>query len=471
MNPATGNLLDPPEAGLIARLRHRFHVDDRATSSLKAAFVFLIRVVSAGLLILTQILLARWMGAYAYGVYVFAWTLVIIVGDLLPLGFSYTAQRLIPQYRQSGDVAALRGFLRIGPAIVVGIATIFAAVSLMAIAMLGDAMPGVDPLVISIAVCALPAYALGSILEGVARAFDRVSLAMMPTYILRPILLVSLVAIFHFIGFESTAAEAMTAAVLATWLSVTVQAGFVFMRGARITEKGPSDLRVGEWFAVSLRFFTAWSFITLYTYADVVMLNAFSTSDKVGIYFASAKILALTSFVGYAVASVFAHRFVDRNIAGDHEGLRRAVSLSVNLTFWPSLALTGGVLLISKPLLSLFGPEFVAGPEILAVLSFGLLARASIGPAERLLSMLGHQGATAGVYAAAFAMAVVMSFLLVPRFDMLGAALASCAAMMTEATLLWILVRRRLKLNVFAFSPTVFSPSTFMKPRTGDPKP
>jgi peptidoglycan biosynthesis protein MviN/MurJ (putative lipid II flippase) len=68
-------------------------------------------------------------------------------------------------------------------------------------------------------------------------------------------------------------------------------------------------------------------------------------------------------------------------------------------------------------------------------------------------------------------MAVVMSFLLVPRFDMLGAALASCAAMMTEATLLWILVRRRLKLNVFAFSPTVFSPSTFMKPRTGDPKP
>lgn len=471
MNPATGNLLDSSQAGLIARLKHRFHVDDRAASSLKAALVFLIRVVSAGLLILTQILLARWMGAYAYGVYVFAWTLVIIVGDLLPLGFSYTAQRLIPQYRQAGDLAALRGFLRIGPVIVVGIATVFAAISLTAITMLGDAMPGVDPLVVSIAVLALPAYALGSILEGVARAFDRVSLAMVPTYILRPILLVLLVALFHVIGFESTAAEAMVAAVLATWLSVAVQAGFVFMRGARIAEKGPTDVRVGEWMGVSLRFFTAWSFITLYTYADVVMLNAFSTADKVGIYFASSKILSLTSFVGYAVASVFAHRFVDRNIAGDHAGLRRAVSLSVNLTFWPSLALTGAVLLISQPLLSLFGPEFVAGPEILAVLSLGLLARASIGPAERLLSMLGHQGATAGVYAAAFAMAVVMAFLLVPRFDMLGAAMASCAAMMTEAALLWIIVRRRLNVNLFAFSPGVFSPSLFLKGRSAGPSP
>src|SRR4051812_24648772 len=76
-----------------------------------AGTIFIIRVVSAGLAYLSQILLARWMGGSDYGVYVYVWTWVLLLGSMLDFGIAVSAQKLIPQYRASGEHALLRGFL------------------------------------------------------------------------------------------------------------------------------------------------------------------------------------------------------------------------------------------------------------------------------------------------------------------------------------------------------------------------
>ena len=53
---------------------------------------------SAGLIYLSQILLARWMGSFEFGIYVYVWTLVLLIGDLADLGLATAAQRFIPEY-------------------------------------------------------------------------------------------------------------------------------------------------------------------------------------------------------------------------------------------------------------------------------------------------------------------------------------------------------------------------------------
>ena len=56
-------------------------------------------------------LLARWIGAVEFGIYVYAWTWLQMVGDIIHLGLPLTAQRIVPEYTQRNDLDGLRGFL------------------------------------------------------------------------------------------------------------------------------------------------------------------------------------------------------------------------------------------------------------------------------------------------------------------------------------------------------------------------
>jgi hypothetical protein len=76
-----------------------------------AGTVFLLRVASAILAYGSQVLLARWMGSFEFGIYVYVWTWVLLIGQPLDLGLGTAAQRFIPEYRESGAHDLLRGFL------------------------------------------------------------------------------------------------------------------------------------------------------------------------------------------------------------------------------------------------------------------------------------------------------------------------------------------------------------------------
>src|SRR3981189_2734572 len=103
-------------AGVIARLRSMLGgmlVGSSEASLTKrlAGTIFIIRVVSAALAYLSQILLARWMCGSDYGVYVYVWTWVLLLGSMMDFGISVSAQKLIPEYRTRGEHDLLRGFL------------------------------------------------------------------------------------------------------------------------------------------------------------------------------------------------------------------------------------------------------------------------------------------------------------------------------------------------------------------------
>ena len=81
----------PQPAGLMARLRALTGRDGSSEASLTrrlAGTIFIIRVVSAALAYVSQILLARWMGGSDYGVYVYVWTWVLLLGSMMDFGIS-----------------------------------------------------------------------------------------------------------------------------------------------------------------------------------------------------------------------------------------------------------------------------------------------------------------------------------------------------------------------------------------------
>src|ERR1700749_140916 len=102
--------------GFIARLRGMMSrllggSNEASITNRLAGTIFIIRVISAAMAYLSQILLARWMGGSDYGVYVYVWTWVLLLGSMMDFGISSSAQKIIPEYRARGEHALLRGFL------------------------------------------------------------------------------------------------------------------------------------------------------------------------------------------------------------------------------------------------------------------------------------------------------------------------------------------------------------------------
>ncbi len=446
--PATTGLV-----GLMARLRRKLAGGSSEASLTRrlAGTIFIIRVISAGLAYFSQVLLARWMGTSDYGIYVYVWTWVLLLGSMMDFGISASAQKIIPEYRTSGEPPLLRGFLSGSRWLTFAVSTLVSFALAGIVKLLSPWIDPAEELPLYIGCMTLPAFVVANTQDGIARSHDWMQLGLMPQFIIRQALIIGITGGAFLLGYHLGAVAAMIASAGAVWIAMTGQMVVLNRKLADHIEPGPKAYDISGWLAVSLPILLVESFYLLLSYTDVLVLQQFRPSDEVGVYFAVVKTLALVSFIHYAMSATTAHRFAEYNALGDKVRLSAYVAHAINWTFWPSLAATIVLLALGKPLLWLFGPQFVIGYDIMFVAAIGLVVRAAIGPVERLLNMLGQQKICALAYALAFLMNVVLCIALVPRFGGHGAAAATSMSLTFETVLLFWIVRQRLGLHVLAF--------------------
>src|SRR3981081_2161833 len=184
-----------------------------------AGTIFVIRVASAALAYLSQILLARWMGGSDYGVYVYVWTWVLMLGSMMDFGISVSAQKLIPEYRASGDHALLRGFLSGSRWMTFIVSSI---VSLLLAGVVKTLSPWIEPgavVPLYIGGLTLPAFVVANTQDGIARSHDWMRLGLMPQFIIRQSLIIGFTAGGFVLGFHLGATTAMLASAAAVWIA------------------------------------------------------------------------------------------------------------------------------------------------------------------------------------------------------------------------------------------------------------
>lgn len=310
---------------------------DSSVARRLAGTAFLIRVVSALVAFLSQIALARWLGGYQFGIYVYVWTWILLLGL---------------------------------------------------------------------------AYALGA---------------------------------------PMTAISATLIAVVTLWAVTLAQLVVLDRRLPTMVEAGPKSYAVGSWLATAAPIFVVEAFYLLLTYADVIVLQAFRPSNEVGIYYVAAKTMALVAFIYFSVAQTLAHKFAEYHVGGDRKRLADFLAVAVRMTFWPSLGSVAVLLVFGRPLLRMFGADFVSGYYLMFIIAIGLLARASVGPAERLLNMLGERRSCALIYAGSFALDLVLCLLLIPPMGITGAAVAGAITLVCESASLYYIAKTRLGMHCFIF--------------------
>jgi len=424
---------------------------ERSITQRMAGSAFLIRSAAAVLAYGTQVLLARWMGTFEFGIYVYVLTWIMLIGPVADLGLASSAQRFIPEYTENKGFALLRGFLSGSRWLTFAISTALALLGAGGIMLLRNYLDEYVQIPLYLACATLPMWAVMGTQDGIARTYNWINLALLPIYIFRQVLFLVLAGIAYLVGFKVDALTVTAVGAIAIWVTAFGQMLTLNRRLRREVPPGRKTYAPRTWLAISLPMFMVESFHLLLTYVDILLLKQFRSAEEVAIYYAAAKTLALVAFVYFSVSAAVAHKFTLYHLSGDREGLSAFLADTIRWTFWPSLVAIVFILAFGKLFLSAFGPQFTQGYEVMFILAIGLLARAAVGPVERLLNMVGQQRICAVVYSTALAANVVGCCLLIPPYGIEGAAAATSIAFLLESILLFWVTKRRLGLHVFIF--------------------
>jgi O-antigen/teichoic acid export membrane protein len=239
-----------------------------------------------------------------------------------------------------------------------------------------------------------------------------------------------------------------TLAYSVSWAVATAWATYLWYRETRgFGHDRPLEGEVGDLIRYGAPRAPAALFSQLLFWTDVFVLAAFATSREVGIYSAAARAAQVILLFIISVSLMFSPFVADLYARGEREKLDR---LYKQLTRW-TLAVTLPLFIVlavtPASALQLFGAEFGAGADALAILLLGQLVNVATGTVGFILIMVGRTGWDLVVYAASVAFDIAAAVLLISGLDLgiVGAAIAGASTMalskLARLYLVWRFVR------------------------------
>ena len=199
----------------------------------------------------------------------------------------------------------------------------------------------------------------------------------------------------------------------------------------------------------SLPMLIAGSLMLIMGWTDTIMIGIFKNETDVGIYSIALKISSVTSIILMAVNSMAAPKFAQQYSKKNFSELQHIVSRASMLTFWATLPIVLFIVILSTPLLSIFGEEFTVAKNTLLILIFGQLINAASGSVGYLMQMTDNQKLFQYIIFLSLLINIVLNYLLIPTYSFEGAAIASAISLITWNIISIIFVYK--KLNIVTF--------------------
>jgi O-antigen/teichoic acid export membrane protein len=399
-----------------------------------------IQVGGIGIGYLGQVLLARWIGADAFGSYTFIVVWAQSLSLLALLGFDIGVVRFIPEYLFHRDFAGIRGILRWSRTLALGLGILLSGVSILT----GRLLPNETTRSPAFWIGALliPLAALVELQTDIIRSKQKIGLAYAPQYVGQPLLFLGGAAAMLWSLHVLTELEALLA--LGGSYAAVILLQLWLVRREYPPEAAGLRYEIGKWTLVCVPLMLTTFFSILLLRMDTLMVGFLLDVKQVGIYAAAYKTAAMVSFALVAtnaivvplIASCFARR--------DMQALQEAVRLSVLVGFGLAVTLAVSVVATSGFLLGAFGKEFLQARSALYLLIFGQLINVGAGPVVQLLIMTGHERETLRVLGASAGAHFLLCLVLIPLWGINGAAATSLISMTLWNVWLAILVVRRL---------------------------
>jgi O-antigen/teichoic acid export membrane protein len=420
-----------------------------------------LRVANAGFALLTSVLLARLLGPSGYGVYAFAFSVVMLLALPTQAGLPTLLVREVARYEEQGRWDLIRGLLRRSNQAVVLLAFGVGGVAAVVVLLAGPGPGSLQATTFLWALTLLPLMALGNLRGAALRGLRRVVQGQLPEFLVRPGLLLLALAVALLLGpslsspFELTpplamalhAASALVAFAVGIWL---------LRRELPSTVRGAAPAYETRAWLGSLLPLTMLAGMQLIAgQMDVVLLGLLASAREVGIYrvawSVSLPVLFTLTGVNLVVAPYFSRAFA----AGDVAQLQRLATWSARVAAAVAVPAALVLMLAGGPILGfVFGDEFAVGATALALLAAGQLCSVIAGSVGTILNMTGHERDTMVGVGIAAAVNLILNLILIPKFGMNGAAVATMVSLVIWNSVLVLRVGTRLGIASVAWHPS-----------------
>lgn len=415
--------------------------------------VFMAQACGTGVGYILQICLARWMGPTEYGFYTYlmAWT---YIGSMFAaMGFGPSLLRFVPEYHTKQDEGRLKGVIRGSLVLTLGSSLLLALVGTGVVLWL-NASRGIDQMTaILLALWSIPLLTTNRLTISVLRGIRKMVAAYAPTRVLRPtLILLGSLGVFAAQGYDSLSSAAVMAVTIAALFIVEVVAGLVAERSLSHNHQVRPTYDLRGWLRVSLPLLLIGSFVKVLKQTDVLMIGLLLTAGDVGFYNAAVKTSNLAGFALSSVSGIAAPMIAATYAEGNPVKLQRLMNRVSQIVVLPSLLVTIGLVVLARPILWTFGPDFVQAQWCLIILAIAQFIRASTGPAGHLLELTGHQDESARARAGSAFTNIALNLIGISLFGIVGAALATAMAILLERVWIDRLVARHIRINASVFS-------------------
>ncbi len=272
----------------------------------------------------------------------------------------------------------------------------------------------------------IPLFSIHCINEQTFRGMKKISIfsffqstsKMMMTVILF-LIFYYLLGINHNVGIYS-----YFSALLLVFISSTIFVFIKLRKGIREELIKPSVLLES-----SIPMMMSTSVLLLMSWADTLMLGIFCDESQVGIYNVAVKVAFLASFALTSINSISAPKISETYNNKDLPAFYKVVSQTTKTIFFSTIPLVAFVFIFPEFILNFFGKEFLSARVALLILVFSQLINTMSGSVGIILNMTGKEKIFRNILSIALVINVTLNLLLIPRFGIEGAAIASATSM------------------------------------------
>lgn len=412
-----------------------------------------IQGAGAVLVFLSEVLLARILGAPEYGMYalVMAWLQVMVIVALL--GSNQLLLRFVPVYLSMTDWPLLRGVLRQCVRITLLISATAVLIAAGILFALQDRMDSHVQTSFLVGFAVLPFAALSAQRQAILRGFHRVESALVPELIVRPSLLIALLLAFAW-GMNASVSATTALGMNGLAFVVTFALGWYWQRRVIPAEANAvqPDTRTREWLRVALPLFLIAGLQLLIIRLDILMLGAIAGREQAGIYAAAGRIADVVVFALVSANAIVAPMIAGLYARKDIGGLQQVLTMLARGIVLFTIPLALAVVYFGRDILDMFGDGYRTAYVPLLILVCGQMVNALSGPVGFLLAMTGYQMDSLRILVLAMFLNLALNIGLIPLFGILGAAIATGVSTVLWNLLMLNKVRKRLGVDGSVFA-------------------